>query len=201
MLILSFGLITFAPANFFEEMISKIIRLGLTALLFGWGIYQFIDGNIGNGIFFTLMAGFPLLSYFRHERIILSLWFMRKNNLEKAQKMLDGIRNPEDSLIKSQLAYYYLLQGMIKSQSGTGKAETILKKALNTGLRTKSDQALAKLNLAGIALTKGRKREATILLQDVKRLDEKGMLDEQVKFMKQQMKRVGGPQQMRRRYH
>ncbi len=182
-------------------MISKIVRLGLTSLIFGFGIYQFIDGEIGNGIFFTLLAGIPLFTFFRNERILLSLWYMRKQNLEKAEKALNGIRNPEQALIKSQLAYYYLLQGMIKSQSGTGKAETILKKALNTGLRTKSDQALAKLNLAGIALTKGRKREATILLQDVKRLDEKGILDEQVKFMKQQMKRVGGPQQMRRKYH
>jgi len=182
-------------------MISKIIRIGLTALIFGWGVYQFVEGNIGNGIFFTLLAGLPLFSYFRNERIILSLWYLRKSNLEKAQKVLDGIKNPEQSLIKSQLAYFYLLNGMIQSQSGVGKAETILKKALNTGLRTTSDQALAKLNLAGIALTKGRKREATILLQDVKRLDTKGILDEQVKFMKQQMKRVGGPQQMRRKYH
>ena len=56
------------------------------------------------------------------------------------------------------------------------------------------------MNLAGIALTKGRKKEATVLLTDVKRLDEKGVLDEQVKYIKQQMKRVGGPQQMGRRF-
>ena len=181
-------------------MISKIIRLGLTALLVAWSVYQFILGNIGNGIFFFLLAGIPLLTYFRNERIIISLWYLRKNNLPKAEKMLNSIKNPESSLIKSQLAYYYLLTGMIQSQSGVGKAETILKKALNTGLRLKQDQALAKLNLAGIALTKGRKKEATVLLTDVKRLDEKGVLDEQVKYIKQQMKRVGGPQQMGRRF-
>ena len=181
-------------------MISKIIRLGLTALLVGWGIYQFTQGNIGNGIFFTLIAALPLLSYFRNERIILALWHMRSNKLDKAEKALLGIRNPEQSLIRSQLAYYYLLTGMIESQRGVGKAETILKKALNTGLRLKQDQALAKLSLAGIAISKGRKKEATVLLSDVKRLDEKGVLDEQVKFIKQQMKKVGGPQQMGRRF-
>ncbi len=181
-------------------MISKIIRLGLTALLFGWAIYQFVLGNIGNGIMFIFLAGIPLLTYFRNERIIVALWHLRKNNMEKASKALKGIKNPEASLIKSQLAYYYLLTGMIESQTGIGKAETILKKALNTGLRLKQDQAMAKLNLAGIAISKGRKKEATILLQDVKRLDEKGVLDEQVKYIKQQMKRVGGPQQMGRRF-
>lgn len=181
-------------------MISKIIRIGLTALIFGWGIYQFMQGHIGNGIFFVLLSAIPLLSYFRNERIILALWHMRSNKLDKAEKALLGIKNPEGSLIKSQLAYFYLLTGMIESQRGIGKAESILKKALNTGLRLKQDQALAKLSLAGIAVSKGRKREATVLLQDVKRLDEKGVLDEQVKFIKQQMKKVGGPQQMGRRF-
>jgi TM2 domain-containing membrane protein YozV len=181
-------------------MISKAIRLGLTAILIGWGIYQFVLGNIGNGIFLILLSGIPLLSYFRNERILLALWHMRSNKLDKAEKSLLGIRNPEQSLIKSQLAYYYLLTGMIESQRGVGKAETILKKALNTGLRLKQDQALAKLSLAGIAISKGRKKEATVLLADVKRLDEKGVLDEQVKFIKQQMKKVGGPQQMRRKF-
>lgn len=181
-------------------MISKIIRLGLTVLLFAWAIYQFVKGNIGNGIFFVFLAGLPLLSYFRNERIIIALWHLRSNKLDKASKMLKSLKNPEGSLIRSQLAYYYLLTGMIESQSGIGKAEPILKKALATGLRLKQDQALAKLNLAGIALAKGRKNEATMLLTEVKRLDEKGVLDEQVKYIKQQMKRVGSPQQMGRKF-
>ena len=108
----------------------------------------------------------------------------------KAEKMLGRIRNPEKSLIKSQLAYYYLLMGMIESQRKVGKAETLLKKALNTGLRMDQDKALAKLNLAGIALTKRRKKEAQILLTEVKRLDSKNVLAEQTKYIKQQMKRI-----------
>ena len=131
-----------------------------------------------------------LFTYFRNERILLSLWHMRKNNVAKAEKALTGIRNPEKSLIRSQLAYYYLLLGMIESQRKVGKAETLLKRALNTGLRTDQDKALAKLNLAGIALTKRRKKEAQILLTDVKRLDSKGVLAEQTKYIKQQMKRI-----------
>jgi len=53
---------------------------------------------------------------------------------------------------------------------------------------------------AGIALAKGRKREAQILLTEIKKLDEKGLLNEQVKFMKEQMKRIGGPQMMGRKF-
>lgn len=181
-------------------MISKVIRLGLTALIFGWSIYQFATGHIGNGIFFFLLAGIPLLTYFRNERVLIALWYLRKNQMDKAEKSLLKIKNPDESLIKGQRAYYYLLMGMIESQRGVGKAESMLRKALGIGLRQKTDQALAKLNLAGIAIAKGRKREAQILMTEVKKLDEKGLLNEQVKFMKEQMKRVGGPQMMGRKF-
>ena len=171
-------------------MFSKIIRLGLTAAIFAWSIYQFADGEIGNGIALLFPMGLVLFTYFRNERILLSLWHMRKNDVAKAEKALAGIRNPEKSLIKGQLAYYYLLMGMIESQRKVGKAETLLKRALNTGLRLDQDKALAKLNLAGIALTKRRKKEAQILLTEVKKLDKNGALTEQTKYIKQQMKRI-----------
>jgi len=171
-------------------MFSKIIRLGLTAVIFVWSIYQFADGEIGNGIALLFPMGLVLFTYFRNERILLSLWHMRKNDVDKAEKALAGIRNPEKSLIKGQLAYYYLLMGMIESQRKVGKAETLLKRALNTGLRLDQDKALAKLNLAGIALTKRRKKEAQILLTEVKKLDKNGALAEQTKYIKQQMKRI-----------
>ena len=171
-------------------MFSKIIRLGLTAAIFAWSIFQFADVEIGNGIALLFPMGLVLFTYFRNERILLSLWHMRKNDVAKAEKALAGIRNPENSLIKGQLAYYSLLMGMIESQRKVGKAETLLKRALNTGLRLDQDKALAKLNLAGIALTKRRKKEAQILLTEVKKLDKNGALAEQTKYIKQQMKRI-----------
>ncbi len=169
---------------------SKIIRIALTVVIFAWAIWQFVDGNIGNGIMLVLLSGLVLLTYFRNEYIMLAFWHMRKNNMEKAEKALDKIKNPEAVLIKGQLAYWYMLKGMIVSQTGLGKAETLLRKALSTGLRMKHDQAMCKLQLAGIAISKRRKREATVLLSEVKKLDTKGMLKDQVKMIKAQMKRI-----------
>ncbi len=171
-------------------MISKLIRLVLTAAFFAWSVWSFIDGEIGNGIALLFPMSLVLFTYFRNERILLSLWHMRKNDVAKAEKALLGLKNPEKSLITSQLAYYYLLMGMIESQRKVGKAETLLKKALNTGLRMDQDKAMAKLNLAGIAITKRRKKEAQFLLTEVKKLDSKGVLNEQVKYIKQQLKRI-----------
>lgn len=110
--------------------------------------------------------------------------------MAKAEKALNRIKNPEQSLVKGQLAYWYMLQGMIHGQTGIGKAESFMRKALSTGLRHKHDQAMAKLQLAGIAVAKRRKREATVLLTEVKKLDTRGMLNDQVKMIKAQMKRI-----------
>jgi hypothetical protein len=52
------------------------------------------------------------------------------------------------------------------------------------------DLAMAKLSLAGIAMQKRRKREATTLLQEAKKLDKNNMLGEQIKMMQQQLKRI-----------
>ena len=68
--------------------------------------------------------------------------------------------------------------------------QNLLKKALSTGLRMKTDQAMAKLNLAGIAMAKRRKREAQILLTEAKKLDTRKLLDEQIKMLQAQMKRL-----------
>ena len=70
---------------------------------------------------FLFLSGIVLFTYYRHERVLIALFFMRKQNLAKAEKMLNGIKNPEASLVKGNLAYYYLLQGMIQSQNGIGK--------------------------------------------------------------------------------
>lgn len=171
-------------------MLNKIFRLGLTAIIWGLSVWQFIEGNIGNGISLALLGGLVLFTFFRNENILIAFWFLRSNKMDKAQKSLNRIKNPEQALLKGQLAYYYMLQGMIQSQSGIGKAETYLRKALSTGLRMKHDQAMTKLQLAGIAVAKRRKREAMVLLGEVKKLDTRKMLADQVKMIKNQMKRI-----------
>ena len=125
-------------------MFSKIIRLALTAAILVWSGLQFADGEIGNGIALIFPAALVLLTYFRNERLLISLWYMRKSDVAKAEKMLNGIRKPEKTLIKSQLAYYYLLMGMIESQRKVGKAETLLKKAFKHWSAHESRQSIGK---------------------------------------------------------
>ncbi|MGA0248410.1 MAG: DUF2892 domain-containing protein, partial [Schleiferiaceae bacterium] len=72
-------------------MIRKYIRMALAVAVFGTAVWQFTDGEIGNGIFLILLSGIPLLFHFRNERILLALWYVRKQDFEKASQQLAAI--------------------------------------------------------------------------------------------------------------
>ncbi|WP_297516765.1 DUF2892 domain-containing protein [Flavobacterium sp.] len=166
---------------------SKIV---LTVLIFAAAVWQFTENNIGNGIFLILVALIPLALYFRNEFILLAFLQMRKQNFPGAQKWLSKIKNPETALIRKQQGYYNYLQGLMVSQTNLNQAEKFFKKAIELGLNMDMDLAVAKLNLAGIALSRRRKMEATNLINEVKKLDKQGMLKEQISMMKEQLKRI-----------
>ncbi len=171
-------------------MFNKNIKLVIAALIIAYAGYQFYDGNIGNGIFLILLSTIFIFLYFRNEMILLAFLRMRKQDLIGTQKWLDKINKPEAALTVKQQGYFNYLHGIIHSQKNLTQAEKYFKKALKLGLTMDYDVAMAKLSLAGIAMQKRRKREATTLLQEAKKLDKNNMLTEQIKMMQQQMKKI-----------
>ncbi|MBD1261149.1 DUF2892 domain-containing protein [Maribacter polysiphoniae] len=171
-------------------MFNKNIKLVIAGLIIAYAIYQFVEGNIGNGIFLILFSLIFIFLYFRNEIILLAFLRMRKQDLEGTKKWLDKIKNPESALITKQQGYFNYLHGIILSQKNLTQAEKFFKKALKLGLTMDYDTAMAKLSLAGIAMQKRRKREATMLLNEAKKLDKSNMLTDQIKMMQQQMKKI-----------
>ncbi|MDT0643289.1 DUF2892 domain-containing protein [Zunongwangia sp. F363] len=171
-------------------MFNKNIKLVLAGLIILWAFWQFFEGNIGNGIALILLAGIFVFLYFKNEMILLAFLRLRKQDFDGAKKWLDKIKNPESAFTKKQQGYYWYLHGLMLSQTNITQAEKYFKKAIRLGLSMDQDLAMAKLNLAGIAMTKRRKREATNLLAEAKKLDKHGMLKDQIKMMKQQMKKI-----------
>jgi hypothetical protein len=170
-------------------MYNKEIKIILSGLISIAGIILMKNGEIGYGILVLLIMGMIILSIFKDERIVRAFYFIRKNNMSKAAIILDKIKFPE-KLIQSQEAYFYYLNGLVLSQTQMNKAEKFFKRSLAIGLRTDMDQAVAKLNLAGLAMSRRRKREASALLTEVKKLDKHNMLEDQRKMMKDQMKKI-----------
>jgi tetratricopeptide (TPR) repeat protein len=171
-------------------MFHRNIKLILAALIIALGIWHITEDYIGTGIFFILLSSIPILLYFKNEFILLAFLQLRKQNMEGAQKWLSYIKNPETALIQKQQGYYNYLHGIMVSQTNLSAAEKYFKKAIELGLNMDQDLALAKLQLAGIAMTRRRKVEATNLLNEAKKLDKQNMLKDQIKMMKDQMKKI-----------
>jgi hypothetical protein len=132
-----------------------------------------------------------ILLYFKNEFILLSFLQLEKTKFPAAQKWLSYIKESQvQHLHKNKKGYYNYLHGIMLSQTNMTQAEKFLRKAVRLGLAMDHDLAMAKLQLAGIAMTKRRKREATTLMAEAKKLDKHGMLKEQMQMMKQQMKKI-----------
>ena len=170
-------------------MYNKEIKVLLALIILTCSILLFNSDEIGYGIVVLIIMGIVILSIFKDERIIKAFYHLRKNDMIKAQKTLSKIKYPE-KLIRSQEAYYYYLNALVLSQSQMNQAEKLFKKSLSIGLRSNTDKAVAKLNLAGLSISRRKKREATTLLTEVKALDKYNMLDDQIKIMKQQLKKI-----------
>ncbi len=171
-------------------MFPKFIKIVLAVAAIGYAVYQFIESNIGNGIALIFLAVVFVFLYFKNELILLSFLRLRKQDFDGTLRWLEYIKNPQSALTTKQQGYYFFLHGVIESQKNLTKAERHFKKAISLGLNMKHDLAMAKLSLAGIVMQKRRKREATTLLNEAKKLDKQGMLTEQIKLMQQQLKKI-----------
>ena len=176
-------------------MFNKNIKLAIAVLIIGYAIYQFVEGYIGNGIMFILLSLIFIFLYFKNEFILLAFLKLRKQDFEGAKKWLDKIKNPEGALVKKQQGYLSYLNGIMVSQTNMNEAEKYFKNVVSLGLSMDHDLAMAKLNLAGIAFSKRRKQEAQKLLAEAEKLDKRDMLADQIKMMKQQMKKASIPRQ------
>ncbi|ASK31862.1 hypothetical protein CEY12_17890 [Chryseobacterium sp. T16E-39] len=168
---------------------NKYIKIIIAALLILGGLAMMIfTRNLGWGIVIFLLAALPIFLFFKNEYILLAFWQLRKQNMEKAVTYLDHITNYQSQLHKSQYGYFHYLQGLTLAQEHPTKVEPLMKKALEYGLNMKHDRAMATLNLAASAISKGRKQEGQKLLEEAKRLDSAGMMTDQIKMMKDQLK-------------
>ncbi|PWH84863.1 hypothetical protein [Brumimicrobium oceani] len=179
-------------------MIGFILRVIIAVSALAFNVYLFYIGSWGWGITMILPLAIIWMTFWRNENVIIALYQMRLGKVDKAWKALNRIKAPQ-FLPKSQHAYVLYLKGMLGLQNDLGYAqcEQLIRKGLSMGLRTKQDQAVANMQLAGICMQTGRKNEAKMLLAESKKLDTKNMLKEQLSTMKKQMGMVASANQMR----
>jgi hypothetical protein len=166
---------------------SNIVRLIISCTVAAAGVAMCVFGIWGWGILVFIIGGLILLTYFFNENMIIAQFYMRKENMDKAEQWLGKITNYEKQLNKKQFGYYNLLLGLMESRKAPLKSEKFFKKSLQLGMKMSHNIALAKLSLAGIAMAKRNKREAQMYLQEAQKDDKNKLLSEQIKMLKAQM--------------
>lgn len=178
-------------------MIAFAIRSVLTAGLLFTTVYSFYTGSWGWGIVLILLTALVGATFIYNENLVFSLNHMRSGNQEKAKNAINRITHPQ-LLPKRQRAYVIYLQALFNAQEiGFAKSEALLRQAMALGLRRGHDKAMARLHLAGICAQTGRKTEALNLLAEAKKLDNTGMMKEQIKMMQAQLQNAPSKNQMR----
>jgi hypothetical protein len=178
-------------------MTAFIIRIVLAVVATGFNVYLFASGHWGWGITFLFVTALIILSFFRNENVLLALNQMRVGNTDKAKKYIDRISHPQ-YLPKRQHAYVLFLKAVMGGQElGFANSEKLLRRAMDLGLRTGEDNAVARMHLAGICAQTGRKNEAVALLAEAKKLDKNGMMRDQIKTMQSQLQMAPSKNQMR----
>ena len=134
---------------------------------------------------FFAAAGLLAYGYFRYGSVWVVFQHIKSGELTKAEKLLDAIKNPQ-LLSGQQKAYYFFSRALIEEhRNNLDVAESCLKQALELGLRTANDTAIANLNLANIYYRKGMFNEARDRLKEASGLPHKPQVAEEIQKLKQ----------------
>ena len=175
----------------------NFIRIIIAALFLGAAVTLMVFSFWGWGILLIFLAILVFVTFIFNEKMLLAQWYLRKENMDKAESTLMGIKDYEKELYKGQWGYYNLLIGLIESRKAPMKSEKYFKKALALGLTMDHNIALANLSLAGVEMGKRNKIQAQRLLKEAEKADKNKLLAEQIKMMKGQMSMLDKTQQVR----
>ncbi|MFC5282875.1 DUF2892 domain-containing protein [Pedobacter alpinus] len=175
----------------------NFIRIIIASLILGAAITLIVFSYWGWGILLIFLAILVFVTFIFNERMLLAQWYLRKENMDKAESTLLSIKDYEKELYKGQYGYYNLLIGLIESRKSPMKSEKYFKKSLALGLTMDHNIALANLSLAGVEMAKRNKREALRLLKEAEKADKNKLLADQIKMMKGQMSMLDRTQQVR----
>ena len=178
----------------------NIVRLIIACVLVGVAVALAVFSFWWWAVLVFFIGLLVLVTFFFNENMLIAQFYMRKENMPKAEGFLNRITDYEKQLIRNQHGYYNLLLGLIKSNKAPLKSEKYFKKSLSLGMTMSHNIALAKLSLAGISMTKRNKREAQMYLSEAQKADKNKLLAEQIKMMKGQMAQMDKQQVIRGGY-
>jgi hypothetical protein len=139
-------------------------------------------------VFSTLCSIALLWGYYKIGTVPLALIKTRKNEFDKAEKILDLIQNP-DRLNKKYKAYYYFIRGFIaRERDQFEESKTCLDEVLAIGMKTETDRAMTLLALADMELLHQKEDSARVYFMQLKNLKVNASLMPSIRKMQEFLK-------------
>ncbi len=188
--------------------INLYVRFAIIAVCLIIGIVLTIQSGFLYALPFHLAWIFFLAGYFLLGTITSTAQMVQTGNFEAAEKNLKLTIKPE-WLYSVNRAYYHLMEGTIAAQKkDTATMQTSFSKALDIGLQSDNETAMLHLQLANVAASKNKWKEAESHFKKVKKLKvSEPMLKEQIQMFEKAFKQRGqmkhnfqGGGKQRRRY-
>ncbi len=163
------------------------IILGIFGLAIAWEFYAL--GYQAIALVMLTSPVFMIWGYFRYGTVYLAFKQLKQKNFDNAEKLLAKINNPH-LLSNKQKSYYHFAKGFIElNKEHLDECFHQLKLALELGLRTENDTAIATLHLADFELGRKNYDEAKKYLSSLKSLKYKPELEDEIDKVQEELKK------------
>ena len=132
---------------------ARLIVIAVAVILLGWTLYE---RTYEVSAFIAFAIAYLAWAHFRQGSVALAAKAYHNQDLEKAQKLLQEVRNP-DRLARNRRGYYEFIMGNLElKKNNFAAAETHFQIASRFPLRNENDKGFVLVQLANLNL---RKRE------------------------------------------
>ena len=161
-------------------MFNNSVRLILIIISLLFGIYQFSKDETLQGFLFTSVALLLIYGYFRYNNVRNASLHLRNGENDKAEYYINTVKYP-NLLSKEQKAYYFFTKAVLEqNKNNLDQAESLYIQAIEQGLGTSNDEAIANLNLAHIYHEKNMIDFAKSRLQNTIEMPHKKEVDKEI---------------------
>ena len=163
------------------------IIIGIFGLAIAWGFYSLGYREVA----LVMLSSVVLIiwGYFRNGTVYQAFKQLKQKNFDKAEKLLAVIKYPH-VLNKNQKSYYHFAKGIIEhNKEHPDESYHQLKLALELGLRSENDTAIATLHMADIELGRKNYDEAKAYLLSLKSLKYKPELDDEIEKVQEELEK------------
>lgn len=171
-------------------MYTPLIRITLMLASISFALYFYLTKDYINMTCSLLGTGLIISGYFRNGTVYIAWQNLKKGKNKRAEELISKIKYP-NYLSKGQKSYYHFTKGLLYSEKKEWENSLAeLSKALEIGLRTKNDTAIALLNMAEVEFEQKNYDKTQDYIDKVRKQELKPLVQSETDLLEKKIKRA-----------